>query len=100
MEPKYRDGDMVYVKYCDSADDGDDVICSTSDGAVIKHKKDNKIYSLNSLKRKLNAQVCSQCPFSSSSETALRRCLKMMDSEGITGGLTGPLRMLMILGRT
>jgi len=47
MEDKYHDGDYVYVKYGVSAHDGDDVVCSTADGAVIKRKMGNKIYSLN-----------------------------------------------------
>lgn len=47
MEPRYHDGDLVFVKYTESAEDGDDVICSTADGAVIKHKIGNKLYSLN-----------------------------------------------------
>lgn len=47
MEPEYHDGDCVYVKYTDAADDGADVICSTADGAVIKRKKGNKLFSLN-----------------------------------------------------
>lgn len=47
MEPKYNDGDLVYVKFANSADDGRDVICSTADGAVIKHKAGNKLVSLN-----------------------------------------------------
>lgn len=47
MEPRYHDGDLVFVKYTESAEDGDDVICSTADGVVIKHKIGNKLYSLN-----------------------------------------------------
>lgn len=48
MEPRYYDGDIVYAKYTNSAEDGQDVICSTADGAVIKHKSGNKLVSLNS----------------------------------------------------
>lgn len=47
MEPHYHDGDMVYIKYTNAADDGDDVICSTADGAVIKRVRNHKLYSLN-----------------------------------------------------
>ena len=47
MEPRYHDGDLVFVKYTESPEDGDDVICATADGAVIKHKIGNKLYSLN-----------------------------------------------------
>ena len=48
MEPRYYDGDIVYAKYTNFAEDGQDVICSTADGAVIKHKSGNKLVSLNS----------------------------------------------------
>lgn len=48
MEPRYYDGDIVYARYTNSAEDGQDVICSTADGAVIKHKSGNKLVSLNS----------------------------------------------------
>lgn len=47
MEPVYRDGDFVYVKYTEDVEDGDDVICSSADGAVIKRKYENKLFSLN-----------------------------------------------------
>lgn len=47
MEPLYHDGDLVYMKYGNSADDGDDVVCSTADGAVIKRLNGRKLYSLN-----------------------------------------------------
>ena len=47
MEPRYRDGDFVYVRFTESADDGADVICTSADGAVIKHKIGNRLYSLN-----------------------------------------------------
>lgn len=36
MEPQYHNGDLVYIKYTQSVEDGDIVICSTADGAVIK----------------------------------------------------------------
>ena len=47
MEPQYHDGDLVYVKSSDSADDGDIVICTSADGAVIKQKRGNRLFSLN-----------------------------------------------------
>lgn len=47
MEPAYHDGDLVYVKYTQAAQDGDIVICSTADGAVIKQLIGHKLYSLN-----------------------------------------------------
>lgn len=47
MEPLYRDGDLVYVRYGNSADDGEDVVCSTADGAVIKRVRSRRLYSLN-----------------------------------------------------
>lgn len=48
MEPVYHDGDLVYLQYCQNAENGSDVVCSTVDGAVIKRVYDNKLYSLNS----------------------------------------------------
>ena len=47
MEPRYRNGDFVYVRFTESAEDGADVICTSADGAVIKHKIGNRLYSLN-----------------------------------------------------
>lgn len=47
MEPLYYDGDLVYVSYAKSARDGDIVIYSTADGAVIKQLFGHKLYSLN-----------------------------------------------------
>lgn len=47
MEPLYHNGDLVYMKYASSADNGDDVICSTADGAVIKRINGRMLYSLN-----------------------------------------------------
>ncbi len=47
MEPRFYDGDMVYVKYTQAVHDGDIVICSTADGAVIKQMLNHKLYSLN-----------------------------------------------------
>lgn len=47
MEPHYHNGDLVYIKYANTADDGDDVVCSTADGAVIKRLSNHRLYSLN-----------------------------------------------------
>lgn len=47
MEPVYHNGDLVYVKYTKDVENNDIVICSSADGAVIKRKYDNKLYSLN-----------------------------------------------------
>lgn len=47
MEPLYHNGDMVYLRYGNSAEDGQDVVCSTADGAVIKRVSGRKLYSLN-----------------------------------------------------
>ena len=48
MEPKYQDGDYLYVCYTQDVEDGDDVIAFCADGGVVKHLKGNKLYSLNS----------------------------------------------------
>ena len=47
MEPVYRDGEAVYVRYADSAEIGDDVICSSSAGLHIKRLGEDGVYSLN-----------------------------------------------------
>ena len=47
MEPAYYDGDLVCVKYTQDVADGDIVICSTADGAVIKQMRNHRLYSLN-----------------------------------------------------
>lgn len=47
MEPLYHDGDLVYVKHTSFYDEGDDVICYYTEGAVIKRVKDHKLHSLN-----------------------------------------------------
>lgn len=47
MEPLYHDGDLLYVEYTNTVEDGYNVVCSTADGAVVKQKRDNKLYSLN-----------------------------------------------------
>lgn len=47
MEPLYHDGDFLYVVYTQEHTDGDDVICTTADGAVVKRAIDDKLISLN-----------------------------------------------------
>lgn len=48
MEPVYHSGDYVYFRYADSACSGEDVVCSTADGAVIKRVDDDyTLYSVN-----------------------------------------------------
>lgn len=47
MEPKYQDGDMVYVKYTSDVPDGCDVICQSNDGQLIKRKQGGVCISLN-----------------------------------------------------
>lgn len=47
MEPFYHDGDSVYIVYTEVANDDDDVVCSTDDGAVIKRFRKGRLYSLN-----------------------------------------------------
>ena len=47
MEPLYHDGDLLYIQYTDSVDDGEDAACSTEDGLVVKRCKNHRLYSLN-----------------------------------------------------
>ena len=47
MEPMYYDGDLLYIRYATSADDGDIVVCSTTDGAVVKRMIHHKLHSIN-----------------------------------------------------
>lgn len=47
MEPVYRNGESVYVQYTESAEIGEDVICSSSEGIHIKRLGENIAYSLN-----------------------------------------------------
>lgn len=48
MEPVYHSGDLIYVRYTDSAEPGDIVVCTTADGAVIKCvDNQRRLYSLN-----------------------------------------------------
>ena len=49
MEPVYHNMDMVYIQYTTAADPGEDVVCSSADGCVIKRvNDDHTLYSLNS----------------------------------------------------
>ena len=49
MEPKYWDGDILYVLDTEAVRPGDDVISSTSEGFVVKHfGSDRRLHSLNS----------------------------------------------------
>ena len=48
MLPVYKPGDEVLVKYTQDVRVGDDVICSTGDGAVIKRVGPKGLYSVNS----------------------------------------------------
>ena len=48
MEPKYFDGDRVYVQWSQSCDPGDCVICRIPSGLVIKQVgNDRQLHSLN-----------------------------------------------------
>lgn len=47
MEPAYYSGDLVYLKYTHNYTQGDDVVCSTADGAVIKRVGRDGLYSVN-----------------------------------------------------
>ena len=47
MEPLYHNDDYLFVVYTQDHNDGDDVICTTADGAVVKRAVGNRLISLN-----------------------------------------------------
>ena len=47
MEPVYFDGDYVYIKFADGADDEEDVVCVYHEGFIIKRYRDRRLFSLN-----------------------------------------------------
>ena len=47
MLPVYHDGDFVYVQYTNSADPGEDVLCSSVAGLHVKRLGKDGVYSLN-----------------------------------------------------
>jgi len=47
MEPKYHDGDYVYLQYADAADEDDDVVVVFNGGFVIKNYRNHRLYSIN-----------------------------------------------------
>lgn len=47
MEPRYHNGDLVYVEHTPGADDGDDVVCRYEEGFIIKNYRNHRLYSIN-----------------------------------------------------
>ena len=48
MEPMYRDGDLLYFRFANTARTGSDVVCSTIHGAIVKRMgEDGGLFSVN-----------------------------------------------------
>lgn len=48
MEPVYHDGDILFVTNAETGNTGDDLICTTADGLVVKRMNaDRQLYSVN-----------------------------------------------------
>lgn len=47
MEPKYFDSDLLYVKYTNQCQNGDDAVCVYHEGFILKRYYNHRLYSLN-----------------------------------------------------
>ena len=47
MEPVCHEGELVYVRYAESTEVGEDIICYSNEGIHIKRLGENGPYSLN-----------------------------------------------------